>query len=73
MAPGLGLILAFSTGLCYDFDKALPVCGGQPSSSEGSFALRLSKGGLPMSTSEVLTLCLVIIGICDLFLQAKKK
>lgn len=27
------------------------------------------KGGLPMSTTEVLTLCLVIIGICDLFVQ----
>ena len=33
----------------------------------------LAKGGLPMSTSEVLELCLVIIGICSLFIQAKKK
>lgn len=31
------------------------------------------KGGLPMSTNEVLQLCLVIIGICSLFIQAKKK
>lgn len=32
------------------------------------------KGGLLiMSTSEVLQLCLVIIGICGLFLQAYKK
>ena len=28
-----------------------------------------SKGGLPMSTNEVFQLCLVIIGICDLFVQ----
>ena len=33
----------------------------------------LAKGGLLMSTSEVLQLCLVIIGICSLFIQAKKK
>lgn len=33
----------------------------------------LWKGGLPMSTMEVLTLCLVLIGICSLFIQAKKK
>ena len=26
-----------------------------------------------MSTSEVLQLCLVIIGICSLFIQAKKE
>ena len=26
-----------------------------------------------MSTNEVLQLCLVIIGICNLFIQAKKK
>ena len=32
-----------------------------------------AKGGLLMSTSEVLQLCPVIIGICSLFIQAKKK
>ena len=31
------------------------------------------RGGYSMSTSEVLQLCLVIIGICGLFLQAYKK
>ena len=33
----------------------------------------LRKGGLHMSTSEVLQLCLVIIGICSLFVQIYKK
>ena len=47
---------------------------GQPSTAGGSFLPPdLWKGGLPMSTSEVLELCLVIIGICGLFIQAKKK
>jgi hypothetical protein len=36
-------------------------------------SLILRKGGCPMSTSEVLQLCLVIIGICGLFIQGKKK
>jgi hypothetical protein len=31
------------------------------------------KGGASMSVSEVLQLCLVIIGICNLFIQGKKK
>lgn len=31
------------------------------------------KGGLLMSTNKVLQLCLVIIGICSLFIQAYKK
>ena len=31
------------------------------------------RGAASMSTSEVLQLCLVIIGICSLFLQAGKK
>ena len=36
----------------------------------------LRKGGLSVSTSEIFQLCLVIIGVCSLFIQAnnsKKK
>jgi hypothetical protein len=33
----------------------------------------LERGGLLMSTSEVLQLCMVIIGICSLFVQVYKK
>ena len=33
----------------------------------------LTKGGLQMGTSEVLQLCLVIIGICSLFVQAQRQ
>ena len=68
------VILAFSTYLCYDGGKALPVYGGQPSSSEGSFALRLSKGGLPMVTySDLIQVGILIVGILGLVFQAKKK
>ena len=35
--------------------------------------LIFGKGGRLMSTSEMLQLCLVIIGICGLFIQGKKK
>ena len=54
---------------------ALPVNGGGLSPISGGNLLPpdLAKGGLLMSTSEVLQLCLVIIGICSLFIQAKKK
>ena len=53
---------------------ALPDSSGQPFVTEGSFlSSDLWKGGLPMSTSEVFQLCMVIIGICGLFIQAKKK
>ena len=45
-----------------------------PPLQEGSFALQsFRKGGCPMSTMEILTFSLVIIGICNLFIQAKKK
>lgn len=41
---------------------------------EGSFALRLSKGGLPMVTySDLIQVGILIVGILGLFLQAKKK
>ena len=33
----------------------------------------LERGGCPMSTSEVFELCMVIIGICSLFIQIYKK
>ena len=54
---------------------ALPVNGGglAPMSGGNFLPPDLAKGGLLMSTSEVLQLCLVIIGICSLFIQAKKK
>ena len=39
----------------------------------GAASCPLMKGGLSMSTDEVLELCLVIIGICNLFIQAYKK
>ena len=53
---------------------ALPDSSGQPFVTEGSFlSSDLWKGGLSMSTSEVFQLCMVIIGICGLFIQAKKK
>ena len=54
---------------------SLPVNGGGLSPISGGNFLPpdLAKGGLLMSTSEVLQLCLVIIGICSLFIQAKKK
>ena len=53
---------------------ALPVNGGglAPISGGNFLPPDLAKGGLLMSTSEVLQLCLVIIGICSLFIQAKK-
>lgn len=53
---------------------ALPVNGGglAPISGGNFLPPDLAKGGLLM-TSEVLQLCLVIIGICSLFIQAKKK
>lgn len=53
----------------------LPVNGGGLSPISGGNFLPpdLAKGGLLMSTSEVLQLCLVVIGICSLFIQAKKK
>ena len=42
--------------------------------TEGDFCSPISrKEGCPVSTSEVLQLCLVIIGICGLFIQGKKK
>ena len=68
-----GLTLAFNKVLCYSYIGA---AGQQRSAllTGGSFlSSDLRKGGLPMSTSEVLQLCLVIIGICGLFIQAKKK
>ena len=41
---------------------------------EGCFCPPIrGKEGCPMSTSEVFQLCLVIIGICDLFIQITKK
>ena len=54
---------------------ALPVNGGglAPISGGNFLPPDLAKGGLLMSTSEVLQLCLVIIGICSLFIQAKKE
>ena len=67
------LTLAFDKVLCYSY---IGVAGQQRSAllTEGSFlSSDLRKGGLPMSTSEVFELCLVIIGICGLFIQAKKK
>ena len=53
---------------------ALPVNGGglAPISGGNFLPPDLAKGGLLMSTSEVLQLCLVIIGICSLLIQAKK-
>lgn len=45
-----------------------------PFAGAASFAPNLSgKGACPMSTSEVLQLCLVIIGICNLFIQLLNK
>jgi len=38
-----------------------------------SCSLIFGKGGCDMTTSEVLELCLVIIGICGLFLQVYSK
>ena len=43
-----------------------------PCTYGGSFCPPM-KGGLLMSTNEVLQLCIVIIGICNLFIQAYKK
>ncbi len=54
--------------------SALPVTvGGWPLHPGGDFLPPPMKGGGAMSTSEVLQLCLVIIGICSLFLQARDK
>ena len=51
--------------------KRQAVC---PLHRQGCFlAPDLTKGGLQMSTSEVLQLCLVIIGICSLFVQAQRQ
>jgi len=54
---------------------ALPVFGRRlaPVTGGGSLSSDLTKGGLPVSTSEVLQLCLVIIGICSLFFSGKQK
>lgn len=57
-------------------NAALPyTVGGWPLAFQGGSFLPpdLRKGGLPMSTSEVFQLCMVIIGIIGLFFQANKK
>ena len=52
-------------------------CSGQPSVTEGSFyrPLILGKGGLPMMVtySDLIQLGILIVGIINLFFQAKKK
>ena len=55
--------------------SALPetVGGVAPSTGGASCPLIFGKGGCQMSVSEVFELCLVIIGICSLFLQVHKK
>ena len=46
---------------------------GRPSFTGGIFLPPdLTKGAAQLSTSEVFQLCLVIIGICGLFIQAKE-
>ena len=58
-------------------DLALPISGKRlvPLTLDrgASCSLIFGKGDCTMSTSEVLQLCLVIIGICSLFTQVYKK
>lgn len=69
-------IVVFCRLLCY------PVCGAtdkrqavSPLHCQGRFLPPdlIERGAAQMSTSEVLQLCLVIIGICSLFVQVYKK
>ena len=61
-------------GFCDMIAAALPVAAVSPSFREGSFALRFSKGGLPMVTySDLIQVGILIVGILGLFMQAKKK
>lgn len=68
--------VVFCQLLCY------PVCGAtdrrqavSPLHCQGRFLPPdlIERGAAQMSTSEVLQLCLVIIGICSLFVQVYKK
>ena len=71
--------VAFCQNLCYsDNRKELSFSAAERRRlallTGGDFCSPISrKEGCPMSTSEVLQLCLVIIGICGLFIQGKKK
>ena len=66
--------LVFCGEVWYGFLGAA-IDGGRlaPGQGAASCPLILGKGGCDMTTSEVLELCLVIIGICGLFLQVYKK
>ena len=63
--------------ICAILTLALPKSGkrfGPRLTSGGSSCPLISrKGGCGMTTSEVFQLLLVLIGICDLFIQAYKK
>ncbi|MCD8341375.1 MAG: hypothetical protein LUC87_04360, partial [Clostridiales bacterium] len=77
-------ILAFWKNLCYSvsgFYLALACKSWRcpmrwrlaPFAGAASCPLLYGKGGCPMSTMEVLTLFLVIIGVCNLFIQMLNK
>jgi len=77
-APGWFLLLfvggyGMLTAGKHSFQRCQYSAGGWPLHSEGTSCPLQMKGGGAMSTSEVLQLCLVIIGICGLFLQARDK
>ncbi|MCD7820859.1 MAG: hypothetical protein LUG64_01425, partial [Clostridiales bacterium] len=70
----VGFLLRF-VKLCGILTVALSNTAAVGPLSGGSFFVPLfwRKGGCPMSTMEVFTLCLVIIGICNLFIQLLNK
>ena len=58
----------------HSFQRCPYSVGGEALLTGGaSCPLIPGEGGCDMTTSEVLELCLVIIGICGLFLQVYKK
>ena len=71
--------IAYLRWLCYaEIRKGLPFSVARRLRSNltqkaAPCPLIFGKGGRLMSTSEMLQLCLVIIGICGLFIQGKKK
>lgn len=71
------IILLCFADFCVILYAALPINGKRlaPLHCQGRFLPPdlIERGAAQMSTSEVLQLCLVIIGICSLFVQVYKK
>ena len=64
---------SIKTSSCLSLEYQAYMTAVSPQRRAAPCPLIFGKGGRLMSTSEMLQLCLVIIGICGLFIQGKKK